>query len=60
LQRRRALACSAVLVAALIGACPGKDTPQHLRAQAKAKLAANDPAGAEQLLRDALADAPND
>jgi Flp pilus assembly protein TadD len=60
LQRRRALACSAALVAALIGGCTGKDTPQNLLQQAEAKLAANDPAGAEQLLREALADAPND
>jgi hypothetical protein len=60
LQRRRALACSAALVAALIGACTGKETPQNLLRQAEAKLAANDPAGAEQLLREALADAPND
>lgn len=60
MQRRRALACSAALAAALIGACSGKDTPQNLLAQAEAKLAANDPAGAEQLLREALDDSPND
>jgi tetratricopeptide (TPR) repeat protein len=60
LQRRRALARSAALAALLIGACTGKDTPQNLLQQAEARLAANDPAGAEQLLREALADAPND
>jgi hypothetical protein len=60
LQPRRALACSAALATLLIGACTGKDTPQNLLQQAEARLAANDPAGAEQLLREALADAPND
>lgn len=58
--RRRALACVASLAAALIGACGGKQTPQALREQAEARLAANDPAGAEQLLREALTDAPDD
>jgi Flp pilus assembly protein TadD len=60
LLRRRALACLALLAAALIGACSGKQTPQALREQAEARLAANDPASAEQLLREALADAPDD
>jgi hypothetical protein len=60
LLRRRAFACTAWLAAALIGACSGKQTPQALREQAAARLAADDPAGAEQLLREALTDAPDD
>jgi hypothetical protein len=51
LLRRRALACLALLAAALIGACSGKQTPQALREQAEARLAANDPAGAEHSFR---------
>jgi tetratricopeptide repeat protein len=60
LPRRRALACLASLAAALIVACSGKQTPEALLQQAEARLAANDPAGAERLLREALTDAPND
>ena len=60
MPRRRALAWLASLAAALIGACGGKQTPQALLEQAEARLAANDPAGAEQLLREALTEAPDD
>jgi hypothetical protein len=60
-MRRSAFACWASLAAALLlGACAGKDTPQTLLAQAEALLAADDPAGAEQLLREALNQAPDD
>lgn len=60
MQRRRSFACWASLAALAIGACSEKHTPQSLLAQAEARLAANDPAGAEQLLREALTDAPDD
>jgi hypothetical protein len=57
---RRALACWASLAALLLGGCAEKHTPDNLLAQAEARLAANDPAAAEQLLREALSDAPGD
>jgi Tfp pilus assembly protein PilF len=60
LQRRRALACWASLAALVLGACSERPTPQQLLEQAEARLAANDPSGAEQLLREALSDAPDD
>lgn len=60
MPRRRALACWASLAALAIGACSEKHAPQELRQQAEARLAANDPAGAEQLLREALTAAPDD
>jgi hypothetical protein len=44
----------------MLVACGEKHSPQELIAQAEARLAANDPAGAERLLREALSDAPND
>ncbi len=43
-----------------LGACAEKQSAQELLAQAEASLAANDAAGAERLLREALAQAPND
>lgn len=59
LTSRQALACWASLALAL-GACSAKRSPPELLAQAETRLAANDPAGAERLLREALSDAPND
>lgn len=60
--RRRSLLCLAPLagLALLIGACGPKHTPQELLQQAEARLAANDPAGAQSLLLEALNQAPND
>lgn len=43
-----------------LGACAEKQSPQELLAQAQASLAANDAAGAERLLREALTQTPND
>ncbi|HEY7640914.1 MAG TPA: tetratricopeptide repeat protein [Steroidobacteraceae bacterium] len=59
MPRRRALAWAA-LAAVLTGACTAKHDPEDYLQQAQARLAANDPAGAEQLLREALADSPDD
>ncbi len=47
-------------LALLIGACGPKHTPQELLQQAEARLAANDPAGAQSLVLEALNQAPND
>jgi hypothetical protein len=60
--RRRSLLYWAPLasLALLIGACGQKHTPQELLQQAEARLAANDPAGAQSLLLEALTQAPND
>jgi tetratricopeptide (TPR) repeat protein len=60
--RRRSLLCWARLagLALLIGACGQKHPPQELLQQAEARLAANDPAGAQSLVLEALTDAPND
>jgi hypothetical protein len=60
MERRSALACWALLVALLLGACVEKQTPQSLLEQAESRLAANDPAAAEQLLREALNESPDD
>ena len=60
--RRRSLLCWAPLagLALLIGACGQKHTPQELLQQAEARLAANDPAGAQSLVLEALTQAPKD
>lgn len=60
--RRRSLLCWAPLagLALLIGACGAKHTPQELLQQAEARLAANDPAGAQSLILEALNQAPYD
>ena len=61
MQRRRALACLAALAALLIGACTGKDTPQNLLAAGRsASSQPTIPPARSSLLREALADAPND
>jgi hypothetical protein len=57
---RQALACWASLAALALGACGEKHSPQELLAQAETRLAANDAAGAERLVREALTDTPND
>lgn len=60
--RRRWLPCWASLagLALLIGACGQKHSPQELLQQAEARLAANDPAGAQSLVLEALNQTPND
>ena len=60
LTSRQALAGWAALAVFTLSACGEKLTPQELIAQAETRLAANDPVGAERLLREALSDAPND
>jgi cytochrome c-type biogenesis protein CcmH/NrfG len=59
---RRSLLCWAPLIglALLIGACGQEHTPQELLQQAEGRLAANDPAGAQSLVTEALTQAPND
>jgi hypothetical protein len=59
---RRSLTCWASLaaLALLLSACAEKHSPQELLEQAEARLAANDVAGAQRLLGEARAAAPND
>lgn len=59
---RRSLSCWASLAALTLlrSACAEKQSPQQLLEQAEARLAANDAAGAQRLLGDALTQAPND
>lgn len=60
LRSKQALAGWAALAVLALAACGEKRSPQELIAQAETRLAANDPNGAERLLREALTDAPND
>jgi hypothetical protein len=48
------------VLALVLAGCGEKHTPQQLLEQAEARLAANDAAGAQGLIRNALAEAPND
>jgi hypothetical protein len=48
------------LAGLLLGACTEHQSPQQLLAQAEARLAANDPAAARDILREALTAAPDD
>lgn len=59
---RRSLSCWASLAALTLlrSACAEKQSPQQLLEQAEARLAANDAAGAQRLLGDALTQAPSD
>jgi hypothetical protein len=60
--QRRSFAYWAPLagLALLLSACGQKHTPQELLQQAEARLAANDPAGAQGLVLEALTQVPND
>jgi tetratricopeptide (TPR) repeat protein len=60
MTRRCALACLASLVVLVLGACDKQRSPEVALHEAEARLQADDPAGAERLLREALADAPRD
>ncbi|HET9446623.1 MAG TPA: tetratricopeptide repeat protein, partial [Steroidobacteraceae bacterium] len=62
MPRRRSLLRWAPLagLAILIGACGPKHTAEELLQQAEARLAANDPAGAQSLALEALAQSPHD
>src|SRR5688500_18401900 len=59
-RARRPRICCGVLAALTLVGCAEPRTPETVLLEVEARLAAADPAAAQQLLREALADSPGD